>query len=124
AEIEVPHVERELPALSDIDDPPERGEASGPAVGGKAHDFVLAVVDAEAQEAGESAVEQAQGMGEVDFLEDLELTAAGAAVGGGGPLADAVHGQHGGLGETGVEEAARGVRMVVLEAQDGSLEPH
>ena len=60
-------------------------------------------------------------MREADLLEDLDLAPGAVAVGGGGPLADAVHGEDRGLLEGRVEEGARGVRAVVLAEEEGPV---
>ena len=63
-------------------------------------------------------------MGKVDLFEDGQVTAVAAAVGGGGPLTYSVHRENGRILESGVEKAARGMRLVVLVRQDASLEAH
>ena len=60
-------------------------------------------------------------MGEVQLMGELDLVAAALADGGRGPLAHAVHGQDGGLGEGRREEGRGRVRLVVLREEDGAL---
>ena len=85
------------------------------AVGREPHHLVLPVVDVEAQVGGNGAVEQAERAREVDLFEEVDHRAGGPAEGGRRPLAHAVHRQHRGLFEPRVEEAARGVGLVMVE---------
>ncbi len=90
----------------------------GLAIGRQAHQFVFARIHLEAGVVGKRRIQQAERMREVDFLEDFQRVAAPDGQRGGGPFADAVHGQHGGLLEGRGEEGAGGMAQVVLgEAQ-------
>ena len=71
-EVEVVEVEPVLPARARGDQPAHLVEVARLAVGGEPHHLVLAVVDLEAQVGGERGVEEAQGVGEVDLLEQLD----------------------------------------------------
>ena len=61
------------------------------AIGGEPHDLVLPRIDLEAVVICERRIEQAEAVGKVDFLLDLELVAVADARRRGRPLADAVH---------------------------------
>ncbi len=91
----------------------------GLAVGGEAHELVLAGVDLEAREVGEGAVEQAQRVGEAVLEEELDAVALADADRGGGPLAHAVDGDDRRHLEGGGVEGAGRVRDVVLGELDG-----
>ena len=83
------------------------------AVGREAHELVFARVDAEAAVVSESGVEEAEGVREAELAEKLEIGAGAAAERGGGPFADAVEREDGGVGERRREEGAGGVRLVM-----------
>ena len=83
-------------------------------VGGKAHHFVFAGIDLESGVVGEGGIEQAQGVGEVDFLLHLQSAAVAYADAGGGPFAHPVQRQHDSLLEWGRVECAGGVALVVF----------
>ena len=64
------------------------------AVGGEAHELVLAGIHLEAGVVGERRIEQPERMREVQLLDDRQLVAVPDRRGGGAPFADPVHGQH------------------------------
>ncbi len=87
-------------------------------VGCQPHDLVLGAVDLEAQVVGEGAVEEPQAVGEADLLEQLDVRAPAHAVGGGGPLPDAVDGQDRRLLVRGRKEGGGRMAHVVLGVED------
>ncbi len=112
---EVLPVDRERAVLVQVDEVLEDGvDEAGLAVGGQAHELVLAGVDPEAAVVGEGGVEQAQGVGEVELADHLDLVAPADADAGGGPLPHAVEGQDGRGLERRREEGRGGVALVVL----------
>ena len=91
------------------------------AVRGHAHDLVLAVVDAKAKVGGKGGIEQPDRMGKAQLVPEFNAVFAVAgpvggafADGGGGPLADAVYGDDGGLVKGGGKHGAGGVGDVVV----------
>ena len=102
-------------SLRSISSLPDQVRVAGLAVGGKAHQLVLAGVDLESGEVGEGRVEQAQGMREVQVVRQVDPIAPARSEAGGGPLADAVQGQDRGLLEGAGKEGAGRVRFVVLD---------
>ena len=93
-------------------------DVAGLAVRREAHQLVLAAVDLEAGVVREGRVQQAEGVREVDLLEQAQAIAAAEAEGAGRPLPHAVEGEDGGAGEGRGEERAGGVRLVVLGEED------
>ena len=119
---EVLHVELEGAVLLEVDHLlHDAVEVHGLPVGGEAHHLVLGAVDLEAEVVGEGAVEQPQAVREADLLEHRDVGAPADAEGGGGPLADAVHGEDRRLLEGGGQEARGGVAHVVLGEEDRPL---
>ena len=85
-----------------------------PAVGGQAHQLVLAAVDLEAAVVGERRVEQAERVGELDVVDQADAVPLADAEGGRAPLADAVEREDRRLVERAGEEGAGGVALVVV----------
>jgi hypothetical protein len=83
-------------------------------IGGQAHQLVFATVDLEAAMIGERRVKQAEGVREVHLVRKRHLVAGPVAERGGGPLADAVEHEDGGLLERRGEECTRRVGLVML----------
>jgi sarcosine oxidase subunit alpha len=100
--------------LADLDHLVDLVHVLGLAVGMHAHQLVLALVDLEAAVGRESRVEQAQGVGEAQLLDDLDLVAAPDPQGRGGPLTGTIHGEDGRFLEGRGEETGRGVGDVVV----------
>jgi hypothetical protein len=93
------------------------------AIGGQAHQLVLARVDPEAAEVGEGGVEHPQRIGESHPLDDLEVVALGPGHRQGVPLADGVDGQDGGVLEGRGVEGRGDVRGVVGGEKDLQVRP-
>ena len=91
------------------------------AVGGQAHQLVLAAVDPEAAIIGQGRVEQAERVGEAKLVRQVDRRPAAHPEAGGGPLADAVHGEDRGLVERRGVEGAGGVGLVVLGEDESPL---
>jgi hypothetical protein len=93
------------------------------AVGREAHQLVLARVHLESGVVGEGRVEEAEGVGEMQFPQHLDAVLAAERGRGGGGFADAVEGEDQRPPERGREERARRMAQVVLaEAQARSVE--
>ena len=97
---------------------PEPAGVARLAVRREAHQLVLARVDAEPREVGERRIEETERVRKADLVGQLEAVAASRAVGGRGPLADAVHRQYRRLLERRREERAGGVGFVMLREND------
>ena len=91
------------------------------AVGRQAHHLVFAGIDLEARVIGEGRIEQPERVREVDLAQHLELVALAPAQRRGGPFADAVHAQDGGLLVGRGEEGRGGVALVVFAEQQPLL---
>ncbi len=121
---EVLPVDRERAVVVEVDQVVEDGvHVAGLAVGGEAHQLVLAGVDPEAAVVGERGVEQAEGVREVELADHLDLMAPPHPDARGGPLPHPVEGQdRRGLERRG-EEGRSGVALVVLGVPEvpGSL---
>jgi len=91
---------------------------AGLPVGRHAHDLVLALVDLEAQEGREGAVQKPQRVGVMHLLVEEDLPIPGRPPGSGGPLAHPVHGQDGRFVQTGRIEGAGGMGHVVGTEDD------
>ena len=92
------------------------------AVGRKPHQLVLAGIDLEAGIVGEGGVEQAEAVREMDLLVDLEVFSIADGGRRGGPFADAVEGEDGGLVERRRIERGGGVAQMML-AEGQALRP-
>ena len=121
-EIEALGVEREAAAGAVADDGAHGGEQAGLAVRSQPHDLVLVGIHPEAEIRGDRRVEEPERIGELDLLEEREVGVLPPTIRGGRPLADAVHGQDRGLGESGEVKGARRVGGVMLEGVDPPLE--
>ena len=88
------------------------------AIGRHAHHLVFALVDLEAEERGERAVQQSQRVREHHLLANLDLIAAPYAPRARHPLAHAIHRQDRRLFERRAQERAGGMRHVMLAEQD------
>src|SRR6185295_14822857 len=88
------------------------------AVGGEAHDLVLARIHSKAGEIREGRIEKTERVWKAHLAQQLELIAAPDTDRRRGPLADAVHRDNGGLFERRREKRGCGVRFVVLAEQD------
>ena len=88
------------------------------AIGGQAHQLVFAAVDPEAAIIGHGRVEQAERVREAELMRQVDRGPSSDAKAGGGPLADAVDGQDGGLLERRRVEGAGGVGLVVLGEEE------
>ena len=87
------------------------------AVGRQAHDLVLARIDLEARIVSKSRIEQAEGMGEVNFFQHRQAVAATQRERSGGPFSYAVHGQHRSVRERRGEEGARRMTEMMFGKQ-------
>jgi hypothetical protein len=122
AVVEVVEVEPEAAVGLEVDQVVEDGlRVPGLAVGGEAHDLVLARVDLEAGVVGEGRVEQPERVREVQLPGDLQAGAAADADARRAPLADPVRGQDGRLLERRGEEGRGGVAQVVLGEQQPAV---
>jgi len=115
---EVVHVQPETPVVVDLDELADLVHVTGGPVRRHPHHLVLPVVDPEAEVAGEGAVEEAEGVGEVDLVREFDPVAPPDAVRGGVPLADAVDREDRRLLERGAEETGRRVGEVVVGVED------
>src|SRR5262245_5020674 len=86
----------------------------GLSIGSKPHDLVLARIDLEPEIVGESRVQEAERMREVNLAMDVERLALAQSDRSGGPFADAVHGENRGTLEWRRIERTCRVRLVVL----------
>ena len=113
--VEVATVRRERAVVVQVDEVLEDGvDEAGLAVGGEAHQLVLARVHPEAAVVGEGRVEEAERVREVELADHLDLVAPAHADAGGGPLADPVEGEDRGAVERRRVEGRGGVALVVL----------
>ncbi len=117
-ELEVAHVELEAAVVRRPDQLPHAVDVPRRPEGRHPHDLVLTLVDLEAEERGEGAVEEPQRVREPDLLQQGELGAAPDPDGGRRPLPDPVHGEDGGLGEGRAVEGAGRVGQMVLAEHD------
>ena len=120
---EVAHVEVVAAVVFEVDDLQESLVvlvflAVHLAVRREAHDLVLGVVDAESEVCGDRGVEEAEGVRELDVLDEVDVVVLADADGGRAPLSDAVDGHDRRLLERAEQERGRGVREVVLDVQD------
>ena len=121
AVVEVRHVHAERPVVLQVDQLFEdQVDVLRLAVGGQAHQLVLARIDLESAVIGEGRVEHAGRVRKVELVREIDAVAAAGAVAGGGPLAHAVDGKNGGFFERRGKEGAGRVRLVVL-GEDESL---
>ena len=92
---EVARVEAYRAVLVEVHDPFEQC-LSEPRLAerGESHEFVLAVVDLETTVGGHRRIEQAQRVGEVELLEQLDAVRGAVPDARGGPFADTVEGEH------------------------------
>ncbi len=117
------HVHLEAAVLADLEQLfHDQIVVFGLPVGGRPHDLVLRRVHLEAEVVGERAVEQPEGMGEPDLLEEIELVPLSRPVTRRRPLSHAVDREDRRFPEGAHEETARGVRLVVLDEEDLPLE--
>ena len=91
------------------------------AIGGEAHHLVLVAVLGEAEELGESGVEQAERVGEPDRAMDVEMVALADAPHEAAEIAEAVDGDEGRFFEGGREESAGEMGAMVLDVVDADL---
>src|SRR5262245_9979539 len=91
------------------------------AIGSQTHDLVFAGVDLEARIVGEGGIEQAERVGPLKLLVDLDVVPAPDAHRCGCPLADAVDREDGRFLERRRKERARGVRLVMLAVENRSV---
>src|SRR5262249_49805808 len=96
--LEMVEIEPEGPVRSGLDELSYLGLEGGRPVRGQAHHLVLPLVHGEPEVRGERRVEHPQGMGEVDFPQQLELRLTSwaplaKAYGEGCPFPDSVRGQ-------------------------------
>src|SRR5436190_13997927 len=117
---EVVHVQLEAAVRMKADHLPHFVDVTGRAEGRHAHDLVLALVDLEAEERGERAVEEAERMGKPDLLQEPQLGAPAEAEARRRPLADAVDRQHGRRIEARAEVSAGGVGEVMLAEENAA----
>ena len=117
-EAEVIHVERERTVSLLPDQLPHFVNVTRLAIGRHAHYFVFALVDLKAEECGERAVEQAEGMREIHLLAQFDVVAFADAPGPGHPFAHAVHREDCGLVKWRAQIRAGCVRHVVLGIKD------
>ena len=95
AVVEIGLIEPESPVVLQVHDVVEdQIGILGLAIGRQPHDLVLARIDLEAGVIGEGGIEEAQGMGKMDFLGHFETVSRPLADRRGRPFADPVHGQH------------------------------
>ena len=115
AVVEVVHVETERAVVLHVDEMvADLLHEPRLAIGREAHHLVLAGVDLEAGVVRERGIQQAQRVREVDLANDLEICAVADRERSRRPLADAIHGQHGGALERRRIERARRMTQVVL----------
>ena len=95
----------------------------GLAVGGQPHQLVFAGVDLEPCVISERRIQQAEGMGEMDFPENLKLVPLPHAKRGGRPLAHAVHRERRRLFKGRGEKRARRMTEMMLGKQKALLHP-
>ena len=93
----------------------------GLAIGGEAHDLVFVAIVGEAKPLGEGGIEDAEGVGEVDAVFDVDFAFDARAPGGGGEVAHAVDGDVDGVLKWGAEVAGGEVGKVVLDVVNTSL---
>ena len=116
--IEIVHVETESTVGFQIDEViEEQIDVLRLAVGRKPHHLVFAGVDLEPKVIGQRRIEQAERVGKVQFLEDLEMIAAADAGGRRGPLPHSVHGEHRRLGKGRSEKSRGRVALMMLGKQ-------
>ena len=94
---EVVHVEGEAAVVVEVQELADVGGVLRRPVGRHPHDLVFALVDLEPEKRREDAVEETQGVREADLAEELDVPVPSDSKRRGRPLADAVHGQDGGL---------------------------
>ena len=94
------------------------------AVGREAHHLVFAGIDFETGVEGERRIEQPQGVRKIDLPRHLQVVAVTDPYGGGGPLADPVHGQDHRVPKGRRVERARRVRLMVLGKQQFGVPIH
>src|SRR5262249_3165391 len=92
------------------------------------HHLVLARIDAKAEIIGEGGIQEAETVGKVDLLEEVELRSLAQRDGRRRPFADPVHAQEQGLVERRGIEGAGEMRLVMLGEQElvrveGRIEP-
>ena len=115
AVVEVAHVELIAAIVGDVDQMSfYQLDISGLTIGGQPHQFVFAAVDLEAAVVGEGGVEQAEGVGEADLLEQRDVAAFTEHDRGGGPLAHTIHDQNEGAIKRRGVEGRGGVGEVVF----------
>ena len=119
AVVEIVHVQPEAAVGLQIDQMlADRLGVDGRAVGGQAHELVLAAVDLEPAVVGEGRVEEPQRVRELQVLPQVERVAPPDAPGRRRPLTDAVQGEHGRFVEGAREEGAGRVALVVIHEQE------
>ena len=119
AVVKITQVEGERAVRFEVDDLLEQsvGETR-PAVGREAHELVFAGVDLEAAEISDRAVEQAERVGKVQRLQELDTLAPAMADRRGVPFADAVDGEDRSFVERRRKKRTGGVRFVVVGEDD------
>ena len=93
------------------------------AIGGQAHELVLAGVDPESAVSGQRRVQKPQRMREMDLLQGLNLGAVSAGDGGGGPFSNAIHCQDGRLGKGRRKKRTGRMCLVMGGEEDRALGP-
>ena len=92
--------------------------AGGVAVGGHAHELVFAAVHLESEEIGESTVEEANGVGEMELFERRYRVALPMHDCGSAPFTNPVNCQYGRFFKGGREKSAPGVGQVVFRKKN------
>ena len=124
AKIEIAHVQAERAVRFHVDQVLEDLVlVPGLAVRGEPHHLVFARVDLEAGVVGESGVQEAERVREMDLLLDFQAVAPADRRRGRRPLAHAVHGEHDGLVKRRREKRARRMAQVVLAEEQLFVPP-
>ena len=117
--IEVPLVQRERAVLTQVDELAiDRIHIFWLAIGSQAHELVLARIDLETGVIGECGVEQPQGIGPAQFLQQFDVCVATHAKRSRRPFPHAVDRQDRGFAERRGKECARRVGLVMLGVKD------
>ena len=126
--VEVAAIESEGSVRLDLQQPAHLVGVAGAAVGGQPHDLVLVIVDPETQVGRHGAVEQPEGMREMDLLDKAERASLPSSDRRGSPLSDPVHGQDCSLFERGEEVGRSGMGEMMLPEDDppvkSQIAPH
>ena len=122
-EFEVVEVERKCAVFGLANQAADLVDHRRPPVAGKSHDFVLVLVDREAEIGGERRIQQAERMGKSDFTQQRDRGSAvraphAVADRERGPLSHAVRGQNRGAVRRSGEKRCRRMRLVVPGEED------